>query len=125
MIGALGHAEHQVGQADTAIAIGSGDLPVLASPIMIALMEAAACDALAGLLPPESTSVGTHVDVRHLAPSAVGATVTATAEVVDVQGTRITFRVSARHSSQGGPVEIGAGTHVRVVVPRDRFLAAL
>jgi predicted thioesterase len=89
---------------------------------MIALMEAAACQGLAAHLPPGYTSVGSHVDVRHLAPSALGAHVTARAEVVGIQGSRVIFDVSARHDTPDGPVEIGSGRHVRVIVRRDAFL---
>ena len=112
---------HEVDEADTAIALGSGDLPVLATPAMIALMEAAACDALVGHLPPGCTSVGSHVDVRHLAPSPVGSRVTAAARITEVRGTRVTFEVRATQASGSEAIEIGTGTHTRVIVRRDAF----
>ena len=111
--------------ADTAIAAGSGDLPVLATPRLVALMEQAACSALEGILPDGRTSVGVHVDIRHLAPSPVGAEVTATATVVSVDGSRITFEVRGTHSIAGDEIAIGTGTHVRVSVDRDAFLARI
>jgi predicted thioesterase len=111
--------------AATAIAAGSGDLPVLATPRMIALMEEAACALLAAVLPDDATSVGTRIDVRHSAPSPLGVRVTARATVVAVDGARVTFDVSAAHALADASVEIGRGTHVRVVVDRARFLAGL
>lgn len=123
LVGATGFAECTVGHGDTAMAMGSGDLPVLATPAMIALMEAAACQALAGHLPSDRTSVGSHVDVRHLAPSALGAHVTASARIVEIRGTRVFFEVSATHGTGADATEIGRGAHVRVVVARDRFAA--
>lgn len=122
---AVGHAERIVDEGDTAIAAGSGDLPVLATPAMVALMEAAACAALAGHLPFDHTSVGVHVDVTHLAPSAIGSAVSARARIVDIVGSRVTFEVSATHAWSGEHVEIGRGTHVRVIVDRERFLHAI
>jgi predicted thioesterase len=122
MLGLQGRVRREVAEAETAVAVGSGDLPVLATPIMIALMEAAACAALAGRLPAGSTSVGTHVDVRHLAPSPVGTPVTAEAIVTAVRGTRVSFEVSATHEMNGQTIEIGRGTHTRVIVRRDDFL---
>jgi predicted thioesterase len=128
-----------VTSTDTAIAAGSGDLPVLATPRMLALMEEAACAALAGALSAGVTSVGIHADVRHLAPTAVGRTVTATATVASIDGLRITFDVRAtetratdseaatgrERSESAVPVEIGRGTHVRAVVDRESFLSRL
>ena len=111
--------------AATAIAAGSGDLPVLATPRMIALMEEAACTLLASDLPDEATSVGTRVDVRHSVPSPLGARVTARATVVGVDGARITFDVTAWHGPVDSRVEIGRGTHVRAVVDREAFLSKL
>lgn len=122
-VGSAAGVVRVVGDSDTAIALGSGDLPVLATPILIALMEAAACQALAGQLPPERTSVGSRVDVRHLAPSPVGAHVTARAEIVAVEGAMVRFDVSASHEVDGETVVVGSGSHVRFVVDREAFLA--
>ena len=121
VIGATGRVTLRVDSADTAIAAGSGDLPVLATPRLIALLEAAACEALRGHLGSEQTSVGTAVDIRHMRPSIVGTTVTASATVVEVAGDRISFEVEAVQGSDP-PIAIGRGTHVRVVVDRDDFM---
>jgi predicted thioesterase len=125
ILGSHGTVDHVVSESMTAIAAGSGDLPVLATPTLVALMEAAACQALVHHLPGGLTSVGSRIDVRHLAPSPVGARVTAKATVTDVQGVRVTFDVEATHHVGGTDVEIGRGTHVRVVVERGAFLNAL
>lgn len=125
LIGCSGQARAHVTDADTASALGSGDLPVLGTPRMIALMEEAACAALLGRIPSASTTVGTQLDVRHSAPSPVGVGVVAHAEVIDVSGARITFRVRAEHDHDGRVAEIGHGTHVRVVVDRERFVSRL
>lgn len=109
-----------VSDAHTAQAMGSGDMPVLATPVMIALMENAAMLAVDQELPQEQTTVGAHIDVSHQKPSPVGAEVFATAELTEIEGRRLTFHVVAM---QGDDV-IGEGTHVRFVVDRDRFLTA-
>lgn len=121
LVGAQASTTLVVGAQDTAIAAGSGDLPVLATPRMIALMEEAACVALAGSIPGGWTSVGTRIDVRHVAPTPVGATVTATARVTEAGGKRCTFDVVAEVDG----ARVGSGTHDRVVVARDAFLATL
>ena len=122
LIDVVGHADCVVGEADTAIAAGSGDLPVLATPAMVALMEAAACAALSGHLPYALTSVGSHLDIEHLAPSAIGSAVSAQARIIGISGSRVTFEVTATHVWGGEQIEIGRGTHVRVIVDRERFL---
>lgn len=106
-----------VGADDTAIAMGSGDVEVLATPRIIALVEAAAVASLAGRLLATHTSVGTHVALDHLAPSPVGAKVTAEATVTAVEGRRVTFTVEAHM----GDSVVARGEHVRVVVRRDGF----
>ena len=98
-----------VGDAHTAQAMGSGDMPVLATPVMIALMENAAMLAVDQELPEEQTTVGAHIDVSHLKPSPVGAEVFATAELTEVVDRRLTFHVVAMQ----GDLVIGEGTHVR------------
>lgn len=102
----------------TAAHLGSGDLRVLATPSMILFMERAARQLLAEHLPPGYSSVGARVDIRHLAPTPVGATVRAVAEITEVHGHKITFTVEAWE----GEKQIGAGTHWRVVVDEARFL---
>lgn len=110
-----------VSDAHTAQAMGSGDMPVLATPVMIALMENAAMLAVDQELPEEQTTVGAHIDVSHLKPSPVGAEVFATAELMEVEDRRLTFHVVAMQGDQ----VIGEGTHVRYIVSRERFLAKL
>ena len=104
--------------SSTAIALGSGDVPVLGTPTLVALVEQAAVAALAGALPEGATSVGTHVDVHHLAPTRVGASVVADATITAVDDRRVSFAV--RVSEEGSVV--ARGTHVRFVVDRKRFL---
>ncbi len=107
---------------DTALALGSGGLSVLGTPRLVAWCEAASCRALEGRLPPGASSVGTGVAMEHLAPSAVGETVTVVAVVQSVEGRRIGFEVEA--TDAGGTV-VGRGTVERVVVDDERFLARL
>jgi predicted thioesterase len=110
-----------VTEADTASFMRSGDIPVLATPRVVALCEEAACAALAGMLEPGSTSVGTWIDLEHLAPSPVGAEVVAKATLALVDGRRLEFDVTV---SDGGAV-VAKGRHRRQVVDRARFLDRL
>ena len=105
----------------TAAAMGSGDLPVYATPAMVALMEHAALEAVSSSLPAGSTTVGSEMNVSHLKPSKQGATITATAVLTAIEGRRLTFNVGAR-DEEG---VIGEGTHVRYIVDRERFLSKL
>ena len=107
-----------VEDTDTAIALGSGDVPVLATPRVIALAEQASIEAVADDLAPGTTSVGYEVQLAHLAPTAVGSKVTADATLETVEGRRLTFRVSV--TDHRGLV--AAGRITRVVVVRDRFI---
>jgi fluoroacetyl-CoA thioesterase len=111
-----------VGAEDTAAALGSGDVPVLGTPRLLALAEAAAVRAAAGVLAPGQTSVGTSVRLEHTAASPVGMRVTVTAELTAVDGRRLTFAVEAVDAH--GTVA-GLGTIERVVVDRATFLARL
>lgn len=111
---------HVVTDADTALAHGSGDVPVLATPRVVALAERATCAAVAAHLPPDLTTVGTRVEVDHLAPTPVGGTVTVDAVLEAVDGRRLTFGV--RVSDAERPV--ATGTVVRVLVTREKFLRA-
>ena len=99
--------------------VGSGGLDVLSTPSLIALMENAARSAVEPLLPPDQTTVGVRVDVRHLAPSPPGEQVRARAELVEVDGRRLVFHVEAFDSHE----KIGEGTHERMVVDPARLLA--
>ena len=120
VIGAVGSAHLTVREADTAIALGSGDVPVLGTPRVVALFEQAAVAALTGGLDDGTTSVGTHVAVDHVAASFVGASVEAVADVVDVNGQTVTFRLMA----QEGDRTVATGSHTRLVVNRARFLGS-
>jgi predicted thioesterase len=115
--GLEGTAVLTVDEAHTAPRIGSGRVHVLATPVMINLMEAAALDAAEHLLPEGHQSLGTRIDVSHVAATPVGMAVRATAVVTRVDGNRITFRVAAHDERD----LIGEGTHERVVVNVARF----
>lgn len=103
---------------DTAEQVGSGSLKVFATPCMAAMMEGAACEAIAPALPEGQTSVGTMLNIEHLAATPVGMEVRAEAEVTAVEGRKLTFRVAA-FDEKG---EIGRGTHQRVIVNEQKFL---
>jgi fluoroacetyl-CoA thioesterase len=115
--GLTGTAALIVGPEDTAPHVGSGRIAVLATPVMINLIEAAALAAVEELLPTGHQSLGIHLDVRHFAATPVGLRVTATAEVTSVEGRTITFRVQASDERE----LIGEGVHERVVVNVVRF----
>jgi predicted thioesterase len=115
--GLQGRAELTVGEEHTAPRVGSGRVHVLATPVMINLIEAAALDAVERLLPPGHQSLGTLLNVRHIAATPVGMRVTASAEVVKVEGRTVSFRVEARDEKE----LIGDGTHERVVVNVAKF----
>ncbi len=108
-----------VNESVTAIQMGSGDLPVLATPAMMALMENAAMLAVKDRLPEGCTTVGAHIASSHLRPSKIGETITATAEVRKVEGKKIEFKVSA----YSGETLLGEGTHLRFIVDRERFVS--
>lgn len=110
-----------VAEGNTAQALGSGDMAVFATPAMIALMENAAMNAVAGALPEGSTTVGTMMKSSHIKASKVGAEITAEAELVAVEGRRLTFTVKA-WDEQG---TIGEGEHERFIVDSERFLSKL
>ena len=107
-----------VEREDTALEVGSGSLLVYATPCMVALMEGAACEAIADALPEGKTSVGTSLQISHLAATPVGLEVYAEAEVTEVDGNTITFQVTAFDETG----KIGEGTHKRAVVTSQRFL---
>lgn len=120
-IGLKHTSELTVTDAVTAIAIGSGDMPVLAAPMMMALMENAAMLAVKDKLPEGCTTVGGHIESSHLKPSKVGDKVSAIAEVTKVDGKKIEFKVTA----YSGDTLLGEGTHLRFIVDRERFLSKL
>ncbi|WP_295935284.1 thioesterase family protein [uncultured Alistipes sp.] len=106
---------------NTAAEMGSGDLPVFATPAMVALMENAAMLAVAGVLPEGSTTVGSAMNVEHIKPSGLGAEISATAVLADVDGRKLTFNVGAR-DAEG---MIGEGVHIRFIVDREKFMSKL
>jgi len=116
-LGLKGSAELVVGNEHTAPSIGSGKVPVLATPVMINLIEAASLAAVEHLLPAGHQSLGIHLDVRHFAATPIGMRVTASAELTAVEGRTLSFAVEAR--DEKGP--IGGGAHQRVVVNVARF----
>jgi fluoroacetyl-CoA thioesterase len=116
-IGLVGTADLVVAPEHTAPRVGSGRVYVLATPVMINLIEAATLAAVEALLPDGSQSLGIHLDVRHSAATPVGMRVTATSELVAVEGRTLSFKVEARDERE----VIGGGTHQRVVVNVARF----
>ena len=120
LIGTKCQLSQEVTEALTAQNIGSGTLPVYGTPYLAALMENAAMTALQGFLSEGQGSVGTHLDISHDAPTPVGMTVTAEAEIAAVSenGKMVTFAVRAW--DERGPV--GAGTHTRASIQEERFL---
>jgi predicted thioesterase len=118
-VGASAQLELTVTDADTAQAIGSGDVPVLGTPRVLALAEAATVRALARRLESGTTTVGTRVDLEHRAPTPVGRTVLADATLAKVDGRRLTFEVTVRD----GDTVVAQARIERVLVDRQRFLA--
>jgi predicted thioesterase len=116
--GLTGELEFEVTDADTAAAMGSGDVAVLGTPRLVAWAEAATVAAVVGYLGDGQPSVGTHVAMRHRAPSTVGTTITVRAELIDIDGALLRFAIVAHD----GEHEIAQGEVERAVVARDRFL---
>jgi predicted thioesterase len=104
---------------NTAKAVGSGNLEVFATPMMLALMERASCECLADALDAGQTSVGTSANIEHTAASPLEAEISASATIISIDGRLIEFEVAARDSKG----EIGRGTHERVIVDEERFLS--
>jgi len=118
----LNHTSKLTVTADkTALNVGSGDMEVLATPMMMALMENAAMLAVAPELEEGMTTVGGHIESSHLKPSKVGAEVEATATLTKVEGKKLYFSIVAKM----GDDIIGEGTHLRFIVSREKFLARL
>lgn len=111
-------SETVVSEENTAMTMGSGDLPVFATPAMVALMENAAMNVVATCLPDGQTTVGGHISVVHLSPTKMGESVRAEAELMAVEGRKLTFGVRAFQ----GEKLIGEGTHDRFVVDKERFM---
>ena len=115
--GIEGKAELVVAPEHTAPSVGSGKIAVLATPVMINVIEAAALDAVEALLPEGHQSLGTRLDVTHVAATPIGMKVAATARVIGVDGRKLFFRIEARDERE----LIGEGTHERVIVNVARF----
>lgn len=120
-IGLKHTSEQTVSEALTAMQMGSGDLPVFATPAMMALMENAAMMAVANELPEGCTTVGGHIESSHLRPSKIGEKVSAVAEVTKIDGKKIEFKVAA----YSGETLLGEGTHLRFVVDKEKFISKL
>ncbi len=116
--GLVGEASAVVTETETAQAIGSGDVPVLGTPALVALLEQAAVNAIAGRLDPGLTTVGVQIDVRHLAATPGGATVRARATLTAVKGRSLTFHLVAHDEVE----QVAEGAHRRVIVDRARFV---
>ena len=108
-----------VEEFDTAQSVGSGILPVFATPMMVALMENAAMNAIEKFLKEGETSVGSELNIKHLYPSHVGATIKATATLLQQEGRKLIFSVSAFENDR----LIGEGTHIRYIVNIEKFMA--
>lgn len=104
-----------------AINVGSGDLPVLATPVMVMLMENAAMKSVADTIADDETTVGAQVSVSHLRPTPLADIVNATATLVEIDGRKLTFKVIAEDSKG----LVGEGTHVRYIVNRERFVSKI
>lgn len=111
----------EVTEQHTAIKVGSGDMEVLATPVMAALMENAAMMAVRGALQEGQTTVGSMIQTTHIKPTPVGATIKATATLTAIEGRKLTFAIRAEDPSG----VIGEGTHIRYIVDRQRFLSKL
>lgn len=110
-----------VNQGNTALAMGSGDMEVFATPALVALMENAAMQAVQNELPEGCTTVGAMMQTSHIQPSALGEEVHATATLEEAEGRKLTFKVTAADSKG----IVGEGTHIRYIVDRERFLSKL
>ena len=119
--GLVGRVSWRAEERHSAEAWGSGAVPVFATPSLVGLMETAAMEALRGCLEEGETTVGTRIDVEHIAATPLGDTVHAEARLVSVDGRRLVFELAAHDSVR----EIGRGRHERIVVSRERFLAKL
>jgi fluoroacetyl-CoA thioesterase len=119
LVGTVGFSSLTVRAADTAVALGSGDVPVLGTPRVVALAEAACVAALLDQLGPEQTSVGTRIELDHLGASEVGAVIRASAGVTSINGAKLIFEVEIHEGSR----LIAQGVLTRVVVDRLSFLA--
>jgi len=114
----IAHAERLVGDEDTAVKFGSGGVRVFATPMMVALMENAALNAVDPHLGEGFATVGLSLNVKHMAATPVGMKVTARAELIDIEGKKLTFRIEAYDEQE----KIGEGTHERYIIELAKFL---
>jgi fluoroacetyl-CoA thioesterase len=117
--GLVGSVEHRVDERSTALSMVSGTVPVLGTPELVRLMEAAAVTALEGRLPADSTTVGVYIAAHHTAPTPIGLTVRVTATVTEVEGRRIRFNIVAHDDVE----QVGHAVHERVIVNVERFMS--
>lgn len=117
--GLTGTATEQVTTENTAKMYGSGSIDVYATPAMIGLMENASLNAVDPLLPEGFSTVGIHLDVKHLAATPIGLTATAQAELIEIDGRRLVFKIEAFDNKE----KIGEGTHQRFIIQLDKFMA--
>ena len=118
----VGVVHTAVDSTNTAMAVGSGSLPVFGTPCMIALMEEATCKAIAPALEDGETTVGTRIDVAHSKASGIGTSITATATLVDIDRRKLTFSVTA---AEDDGAEIGKGVIERFVVDTEKFMSRI
>jgi fluoroacetyl-CoA thioesterase len=119
--GLRGESSLVVAEEHSAQHLGSGSVKVLGTPQMVLLMERAGVAAVDHLLPEGYRTVGTHLDVHHLAPTPIGFEVRATAKLLAIDGRQLTFRVEVHEQGTGGEQLVGEGTHQRVIVDVQRF----
>ncbi len=117
--GLTGTTEMTVKVGNTAKEVGSGSVAVFATPMLVAIMENAAINALKGNLPEGSTTVGMDVNIKHLAATPLGMKVVAKAELLEVDGRRLSFRVEAYDDVE----KVGEGTHQRFILDQEKFMA--
>ena len=120
-IGLTAQSHTTATQSNSALALGSGDMNVFATPAMVALMENAAMMAVSPALESGQSTVGVEITTSHLKPSAMGAEITATATLVAIDKRMLTFKVEAHE----GKALLGEGTHKRCIIDRERFLQKL
>ncbi len=116
--GLKGEASMEVRVGNTAVEVGSGSVPVFATPMLVAIMENAAINAIKDHLPQGTSSVGTKVECRHMAATPIGMTVTARAELVEVDRKRLLFKVEAFDNEE----KVGEGEHERFLIDLEKFL---
>ena len=120
-IGIIEEGYRTVGQEDTALTLKSGDLPVYATPALVAFLEYSAKELVRKYLDDNETTVGIKMEINHIKASKIGAAIRSKAEIVEVEGKKITFKVEA----YDGETRIGFGTHERFIVDRIKFIAKL